>query len=67
MLVPSVRQAPDGRTEGGTQSTDISRINRRILLAPALAMHEGQKQHEDVKKAAPTRQEIMMHWAVPIE
>jgi hypothetical protein len=27
--VPRARQAPDGRTSGGTQPTDISRINRR--------------------------------------
>ena len=35
-LVPRSRQAPDGRKEGGTQSTDISWINRRVLLAPPL-------------------------------
>jgi transposase len=49
---PRVRQAPDGRTEGGTQPTDISRINRRVLLAPTLPMHRGQKHHEDLKKSA---------------
>src|SRR5262249_54143789 len=29
ILVPRVRQAPDGSKEGGTQPTDISKINRR--------------------------------------
>jgi len=37
-LVPRARQAPDGRKEGGTQSTAISMINRRLFLAPALPM-----------------------------
>jgi len=36
--VPRARQAPDGRTEGGTQPTESSVINRRIFLAPALPM-----------------------------
>jgi hypothetical protein len=35
--------APDGGKEGGPQPTDISRINRRFFLAPALPMHEGKK------------------------
>jgi hypothetical protein len=35
-LVPRMRQAPDGGQEGGTQPTDSSVINRRVLLAPAL-------------------------------
>ena len=30
ILVPRVRQAPDGGTSGGRQPTDISRINRQI-------------------------------------
>ena len=30
MLVPSMRQAPDGDTSGGRQPTDLSRINRRV-------------------------------------
>jgi hypothetical protein len=30
ILVPSVRQAPDGRTSGGPQPTDSRRLNRRI-------------------------------------
>jgi hypothetical protein len=29
-LVPRARQAPDGRTSGGTQPTNISRITRRL-------------------------------------
>jgi hypothetical protein len=33
-LVPRMRQAPDGGKEGGSQPTDISVINRRLLLAP---------------------------------
>jgi hypothetical protein len=28
-LVPRARQAPDGHKSGGTQPTDISKINRR--------------------------------------
>ena len=36
--VPRPRPAPDGRTEGGPQSTDSSRLNRRMLLAPSLPM-----------------------------
>jgi hypothetical protein len=30
ILVPRVRQAPDGRKSGGRQPTEISRINRRM-------------------------------------
>jgi len=41
--VPRARQAPDGRTEGGTQPTESSRINRRLFLAPPLPMHRGEK------------------------
>jgi hypothetical protein len=37
-LVPRARQAPDGRKEGGSQPTESRRINRRLFLAPALAM-----------------------------
>jgi hypothetical protein len=43
MLGPRVRQAPDGRTEGGRQPPHSRRSNRRIVLAPALPMHRGQK------------------------
>src|SRR5689334_18868623 len=46
---PRQRQAPDGGKEGGSQPTESSRINRRVLLAPALPMHEGKKRHEDLK------------------
>jgi len=38
ILVPSVRQAPDGGQSGGRQPTDIRGINRRMLLAPTLPM-----------------------------
>src|SRR5262245_53702473 len=37
-LVPRSRPAPDGRKSGGSQPTDISVINRRLLLAPPLPM-----------------------------
>jgi len=37
-LVPRARQAPDGRKEGGNQSTESRRITRRLFLAPALPM-----------------------------
>ena len=39
-LVPRMRQAPDGCQEGGSQPTDISVINRRVFLAPALPIDE---------------------------
>src|SRR5262245_39898330 len=48
-LVPRARQAPDGRQEGGTQSTDISLINRRLFLAPALPLDTGQEDEENAK------------------
>src|SRR5262245_37166065 len=35
-LVPRMRQAPDGGTEGGSQPTELSVSNRRVLLAPTL-------------------------------
>jgi transposase len=38
ILVPRVRQAPDGCQSGGRQPTEIRVINRRILLAPTLPM-----------------------------
>jgi len=41
ILGPRVRQAPDGGKEGGSQPTESSRSNRRILLAPTLRMHKG--------------------------
>jgi hypothetical protein len=43
MLVPRMRQAPDGGKSGGTQPTDISVINRRVLLAPTLPIDQGEK------------------------
>ena len=42
-LVPRLRQAPDGCKEGGSQPTDISVINRRVLLAPALPIEQREK------------------------
>src|SRR5882672_10137382 len=53
-LVPRLRQAPDGGKEGGTQPTDISVINRRVLLAPSLPIKKGKKYDADVKKLLPT-------------
>ncbi len=49
-----MRQAPDGGKEGGSQPTDISVINRRVLLAPALPIDQGEKNEADVKKLLPT-------------
>ena len=43
ILVPSARPAPDGGQSGGTPSTDSRRSNRRVFLAPALLMPQGQK------------------------
>jgi hypothetical protein len=40
---PRARQAPDRRQSGGSQPTESSRINRRVLLAPTLPMHRGKK------------------------
>ena len=50
----AVRQAPDGGKEGGSQPTDISVINRRVLLAPALPIDKRKNQEADVKKLLPT-------------
>jgi hypothetical protein len=52
--VPRARHAPDGHTSGGTQPTDISVINRRVFLAPALPMPRGQTHHDDLPKVLPT-------------
>jgi hypothetical protein len=54
ILVPRVRQVPNGHTSGGDQPTDISVSNRRVLLAPPLP--EGQHEemgteHEDIKSS----------------
>ncbi len=54
--VPSslaVRQAPDGGKEGGSQPTDISMINRRVFLAPALPIDTKEKTGCRRKKVAP--------------
>jgi hypothetical protein len=53
-LVPRRRQAPDGCKEGGSQPTDISVINRRVFLAPALPIEKGKNYDADVKKLLPT-------------
>ena len=47
---PSVRQAPDGGQEGGTQPPESRRITRRFFLAPPLLMHGGQQHDADRKK-----------------
>ena len=49
-----MRQAPDGCKEGGTQPTDISVINRRVLLAPALPIDKRENYDADVNKLLPT-------------
>jgi hypothetical protein len=46
---PRARPAPDGPKEGGTQSTDSSVINRRVLLAPALPRDAGSEDKENAK------------------
>jgi len=50
-LVPRARQAPDGRKEGGTQSTASSLINRRLFRAPSLPMPQDKR----TKKLQKTR------------
>ena len=50
-LVPRARQAPDGRKEGGSQPTDISMINRRLFLAPALPMDVVQEDEDNAKQS----------------
>jgi transposase len=47
------RSAPDGRTSGGSQSTDISVIHRRYDWL-RLFRWQGEKTDENVKKAATT-------------
>ena len=49
-LVPRPRQAPDGRKEGGTPSTESSRINRRVFLAPPLPMENMTKRTARMQK-----------------
>ena len=48
--VPRARQAPDGRQSGGTQPTEISRINRRIYWLRCFQCTQGKNHHEDLKK-----------------
>ena len=48
-LEPRARQASDGPKSGGTQFTDSSVINRRVLLAPALPMDADQEDKEHAK------------------
>jgi hypothetical protein len=50
-LEPRARQAPDGHKEGGSQPTDISMINRRLFLAPALPMDAVQEEEENAKQS----------------
>jgi hypothetical protein len=49
--VPRARQAPDGRQEGGTQSTHSRRSNRRLLRAPPLPMDAVQEDEEQAKQS----------------
>jgi hypothetical protein len=53
-LVPRMRQAPDGCKESGSQPTDISVLNRRVLLTPALPIDKRKNYDADVKKLLPT-------------
>jgi hypothetical protein len=41
----------DFHGEGGTQPTASSRINRRVLLAPALPTDAGKQDEEKAKKS----------------
>jgi hypothetical protein len=43
MLVPRMRQAPDGGQAGGSQPTESSVINRRVFLAPPLPIAKRKK------------------------
>jgi hypothetical protein len=54
MLVPRVRQAPDGRKEGGSQPTDISKINRRHYWLRLFQGAKVQRYYADLKKLLPT-------------
>ena len=49
ILAPRARQAPDGYKEGGSQPTASSRINRRVLLAPPLAMDAMKQEKANAK------------------
>jgi hypothetical protein len=52
ILGPRARQTPDGRQSGGTQPTDISRINRRMYWLRFFQGTQGKNHHEDLKKVA---------------
>jgi hypothetical protein len=54
MLVPRLRQAPDGGKAGGSQPTESSVINRRVFLAPALPRDHRKKLCCGRKKVAPS-------------
>jgi hypothetical protein len=54
MLVPRVRQAPDGSKEGGSQPTDSSKINRRYDWLRLFQGAKGQRYDADLKKLLPT-------------
>jgi hypothetical protein len=54
MLVPRVRQAPDGCTEGGSQPTDSNKSNRRHYWLWLFQCAKVQRYYEDLKKLLPT-------------
>jgi hypothetical protein len=59
ILVPRVRQAPDGRKSGGHEPTDSSRINRRIswlrlFHRTTVQNYMVKKHHENLKKLPST-------------
>jgi transposase len=67
ILVPRMRQAPDGPKEGGRQPTEISVIHRRVFLAPALPMDKlNWDDEENVKKLLATL-DIGSHINAPAE
>ena len=47
--MPRVRQVPDGGTAGGSQPTESSRSNRRVLRAPALPLDAVQQEEAQAK------------------
>jgi hypothetical protein len=50
-----MRQAPDGGQSGGRQPTEISVLNRRVVLAPALPMNKMHgADHEHINTWLPT-------------
>jgi hypothetical protein len=55
ILVPRVRQAPTGRTFGGHEPTDISRITRlidwlRLCHGTTVKNYKVKNHHENLKK-----------------